>query len=116
MTELNLEGALREIDAEDEAWGLRFKEKLSKVFRALCSEPKPKPERTYHVGQRFRLITDKKIYLLSQVSMQGEAALISMVDGNIWRRQVKVKHCAMIAQDEFDRITGLEWQFEPVEE
>lgn len=74
-------------------------------------EPKPveksNPQVFYKIGQKFRYVGENGVlshdtYLFAQIGFEG-CNLIGLKSGNRWTNPIKVKNCAEVPKEEFDK-------------
>ena len=69
----------------------------------LKEEPK-KEEKTYKIGQRFKLECGEIEYILARIGGK-EVILTSLSTGNLWTDGVMVGNVDAITEEEFEKIT-----------
>lgn len=114
--DLNLEGALKQLNESSYYICDDVKEDIEKILKVLCGE-KTKVVKTYRIGQRFEVenvsIGEGK-YLLARVGSY-DVCLVHLTTGQRWSAVMRVNNVFSITENEFKCLTG-DGEFTLVEE
>lgn len=75
------------------------------AIELIQKEQKPGKQKTYKIGDTFKLSKYKQAYILARIE-SVKVHLVRLDNGNEWHKPVSVSNDLKITQEEFDEITN----------